>query len=107
MLVHFHVTHRSVLVLQPALERTFSPAEEAQLVKPRTRVPECAAEKVHSKRNVVAIDFWILNGLGNLFCQFGSECLIGVDEQNPVVCERKIVQRPLPFLRPPTGVMKL
>src|SRR5271166_1111865 len=62
---------------------------------------------MHSQRNVVTAERRILNGVANFCGEIRSQGLVSIDQENPVVRERKILHRPLALLWPAALIMEL
>src|SRR2546422_3934925 len=60
VLVHFHVTHRAVLVLEAAFESALPAAKERQLAETCIAVAERAPQKEHLQCDVISIEVVIL-----------------------------------------------
>ncbi len=70
-------------------------------------MPQFSPQKKHSQRNVVAIAIRILNGLLDFARQFRSQRLVGIYQKDPVISERKRLQRPLALLGPSSLIVEL
>src|SRR5439155_21038442 len=97
VLVHFHVTHRAVLVLEAAFESALPAAKERQLAETCIAVAERAPQKEHLQCDVISIEVVILDRLAHLFRELWCEGLVSIQQDNPVVCDRQSIHRPLPL----------
>src|SRR3954466_9322019 len=107
MLVHFHVAHGAILALRTAFKATITVAKQREFVKACTTVAQSASQEKHVQADVITVDGWIADSRLYFIRQSRSERLIRIKQQNPLVLQRQHVKRPLPFLRPPTAVIKL
>jgi hypothetical protein len=107
MLMDLNVTHRGILISQTALKVSFAAPEERQLPKTVSPKSKFLPKKRDPKENPVPNEIGIANCLSNLVSQGRGQNLVSIQQQDPIVLERKRIERPLPFLRPATLVVEL
>src|SRR2546428_600960 len=107
MLVHFHVTHRAVLVLEAAFESALPAAKERQLAETCIAVAERAPQKEHLQCDVISIEVVILDRPAHLFREQWCEGLVGIEQKNPIVGDREGLHGPLPLFGPPAAIGEL
>src|SRR5579864_7911855 len=107
MFVYFDITHGVVLVPKTALEMTFSASEKRQLPKSAVAKPKHPSEKFQLEEHIVPLEPGIPNCLLHFSSQVRSQNLVGIQQQDPIVLERKRIECPLPLLRPAAVVMEL
>src|SRR5271168_2088178 len=107
MLVYFHVTHGSILMREAALEPRLAASKKRELVETGIAVAKHPSQKMHAQSDVVAGVEGIADGLPNFFSEFRSESFVSVQEKDPVICQRKRIHGPLPFLGPTTVIVEL
>src|ERR1017187_1764677 len=107
VLMDLDITHRVILVSQAAFEVSFAAPEKRQLPETVSSKAKLPPKKIDPKENPVPDEIGIANGLFNLISQVRSQNLVSIQQQDPIVLERKRIERPLPLLRPATMVVKL
>src|SRR5947207_15939063 len=78
VLVHFHVAHRVILVLQPALESALPATKERSLVATGIAPQERSSQKDDLERNVIAVDVGVLHRWHRLFRELRREDSVGI-----------------------------
>src|SRR5579864_7224040 len=107
MLMNLDITHRVILVSQAALEVSFDAAKKRQLPETVSSKAKFPPQKIDPKENLVPAEIAIANDLSNLITQIRRQNLVSVQQQDPIVLERKRIERPLPLLRPASMLVKL
>src|SRR5579862_1893108 len=69
VLVHFHIAHRGILVLESTLEVSSAPTKKRQLAKIRARVTKTAPEKVHLQVKVISVNAGFMDHLADFRSQ--------------------------------------
>src|ERR1700722_19467124 len=107
MLMHLDIAHRLILIFQSALEVSFAAPKKRQLPETVSSKAKFPSKKIEPKENPVADEMRTANSLPNLIGQIRGQHLVSVQQQDPIILERKRIERPLPLLRPASMVVKL
>ena len=107
VLVNLHISHRRILVLQPAFIMSLPAAEQRHLPKASAGEMQGAPEKTHLQCDPIAVYVCPFDGPANFLAQPRGEYFVGIQQQNPFVRKRERIHRPLPLLGPTPLIMKL